>query len=163
MLRYHNYDIVFQEVPGEVTLAINLTHCPHRCAGCHSPHLREDRGETLNEHTLSGLLEKYGNAITCVCFMGGDAAPQEVERLAVFLRSLPGQRLKTAWYSGYQHLPEGCSPQYFDYIKLGPYIESLGGLESPSTNQLFYRIINQEMIDVTDLFSSSETSPKALY
>jgi anaerobic ribonucleoside-triphosphate reductase activating protein len=27
-----------------------------------------------------------------------------------------------------------------DYIKLGPYIEALGGLKSPDTNQALYKI-----------------------
>ena len=29
MLKYANYDIVFQEVPDEVTLAINISNCPN--------------------------------------------------------------------------------------------------------------------------------------
>ena len=27
-----------------------------------------------------------------------------------------------------------------DYLKLGPYDERLGGLDSPTTNQRFYRV-----------------------
>ena len=38
------FDVVFQEIPGEVTLALNLSGCPNRCAGCHSPHLWEEVG-----------------------------------------------------------------------------------------------------------------------
>jgi anaerobic ribonucleoside-triphosphate reductase activating protein len=111
----------------------------------------EDTGEILDENVLSGLLEKYGNAITCVCFMGGDAAPHEVERLSAFVRKTTGNRIKTAWYSGRQQLPESCSLQHFDYIKLGPYIEHLGGLNCATTNQRFYRIENKTMI----VFSNS--------
>ena len=85
MLRYADYDIVFQEIPGEVTLAINLSNCPNRCKGCHSPYLMDDIGEFLTEESLSWLLQKYGKAVTCVCFMGGDVYPLEVERLAQFL------------------------------------------------------------------------------
>ena len=86
MLKYHNYDIVFQEIPDEVTLAVNLTNCPHRCVGCHSPHLREDIGEVLNEKAMDSLLKKYGKQITCVCFMGGDGQAQDVETMARHLR-----------------------------------------------------------------------------
>ena len=75
MLRYVDYDIVFQEIPDEVTLAINLSNCPNRCKGCHSPHLLENVGESLTEESLGHLLQKYGKAVTCVCFMGGDAEP----------------------------------------------------------------------------------------
>jgi len=152
MLRFVNYDIVFQEIPGEVTLAVNISNCPNCCAGCHSPHLREDTGEELNEKALVYLLGKYGNAITCICFMGGDAAPGEVEKLAVFLKKTTNGRIKTAWYSGRQELPSGCSTANFDYIKLGPYIEELGGLRSTATNQRFYRIEKGVMVDITECF-----------
>ena len=65
MLRYVDYDIVFQEIPDEVTLAINLSNCPNRCKGCHSPHLLENVGESLTEESLGHLLQKYGKAVTC--------------------------------------------------------------------------------------------------
>ena len=29
MVRYHNFDIVFAEIPDETTLAINITNCPN--------------------------------------------------------------------------------------------------------------------------------------
>ena len=152
MLRFHNYDIVFQEVPDEVTLAVNISNCPNRCRGCHSPHLLEDSGDILDESVLAELLEKYGSAVTCICFMGGDAAPHEVERLSAFIRKTTRHRMKTAWYSGRRQLPENCSLKCFDYIKLGPYIEQLGGLNCASTNQRFYRIENETMIDMTKRF-----------
>ena len=82
MLKYAGYDIVFQEIPDEVTLALNLSGCPNGCPGCHSPHLQRDEGEALTPGALERLLERYGREITCVCFMGGDAAPGEVAALA---------------------------------------------------------------------------------
>lgn len=152
MLRYVDYDIVFQEIPDEVTLAINLSNCPNRCKGCHSPHLLENVGESLTEESLGHLLQKYGKAVTCVCFMGGDAEPFEVERLAGFLHRQSIALVKVGWYSGKNELPEGLSVQNFEYIKLGPYIEKLGGLKSPDTNQHFYRIYGDEMKDITYRF-----------
>ena len=68
MLKYTDYTIVFQEVPDEVSLAINLSGCPYRCKGCHSPHLQQETGEELSERVLSRLLQSYAHAITCVCF-----------------------------------------------------------------------------------------------
>jgi anaerobic ribonucleoside-triphosphate reductase activating protein len=149
MLRFHNYDIVFQEVPDEVTLAINISNCPNRCKGCHSPHLLEDKGEILDENALEKLLQKYGSAITCVCFMGGDNSPEEVLRLAKIVKKFDK---KTAWYSGKQNFPNNFALSFFSYIKLGPYVEHLGGLDSPSTNQRFYRIENDRIIDITQRF-----------
>ena len=103
----------------------------------------------LTESVLLDLLEKYGSAITCICFMGGDRYSHKVAELALFSRRA---NVKTAWYSGLDTLPEIGYTQYFDYIKLGAYIENLGGLDSASTNQRLYRIENDEMIDMTDSF-----------
>ena len=152
MLKFVNYDIVFQEIPDEVTLAINISNCPNRCEGCHSAHLQEDKGEALNYEVLAGWLDRYSNAITCICFMGGDADPDELERLSVFVRESTNNQVKTAWYSGRQDFPASCSPHHFDFIKLGAYKEELGGLDSPTTNQIFYKVINEKMIDITSQF-----------
>lgn len=139
MVKYYNFDIVFAEVPDEVTLAVNITGCPHRCAGCHSPHLREDRGERLDGEALAALLGRYGAGITCLCFMGGDGDPHAIAALAAEVRRLAPQ-LRVAWYSGCDALPEGVAPETFDYIKLGPYVAARGPLSSPDTNQRFYRV-----------------------
>lgn len=159
MLRFQSYDIVFQEVPGEVSLALNISNCPNRCKGCHSQHLWENSGEILNAATLSDLLETYGNAITCVCFMGGDVSPLSVERLAVFVRERTNNRLKVGWYSGKSEFPVECSLKNFDYLKLGPYVRELGGLDVPSTNQRFYRIENEELVDITDRMQTLRQRP----
>jgi anaerobic ribonucleoside-triphosphate reductase activating protein len=152
-----NFDIVFQEIPDEVTLAINISNCPNRCEGCHSPYLRENIGETLDESIISSWIEQYGDAITCICFMGGDAEPYEVERLAVFIRTISScRKIKTAWYSGKADLPKDISLSNFDYIKLGAYIKHLGGLKMQTTNQRFYCIENEIMIDRTDLFRNGK-------
>lgn len=78
MLKYVDSDIVFQEIPDEVTLAVNISNCPFRCSGCHSMHLWKDIGEPLTVDVIDGFINKYGGAITCVCFMGGDAEPDGV-------------------------------------------------------------------------------------
>ena len=164
-MKVASFDIVFQEIPGEVTLALNLSNCPCHCPGCHSPHLAEDIGEPLNEELLDSLIAKYAGLITCVAFMGGDAEPEEVARLAAHV-----QGLKTAWYSGRPALPESLSAKRsvseavcqrsglsgvagpFDYIKLGPYIDALGGLKSPTTNQRLYKRVGDEWQDITSSF-----------
>ena len=57
-MKIASYDIVFQEVPGEVTLALNISQCPNHCPGCHSPHLQDDIGLPLDEKVLDGLLDR---------------------------------------------------------------------------------------------------------
>ncbi len=137
MLKCYSYDIVCQEIPDEVTLAVNISCCPNRCPGCHSPWLWGDEGEPMTEDFLDALIGRYASAITCFCFMGGDADPSEIQRLAFWIIDrFPG--IRTAWYSGRQELPDGFDLRSMNYIKLGPYIEELGGLKSPTTNQVFY-------------------------
>ena len=148
MLKVASYDIVFQEVPGEVTLALNISSCPNRCPGCHSPHLWEDIGEELSDELLRLLIERYRTGLTCVCFMGGDQDPDEVRRLAMKVRE---QGLKTAWYSGHRFVPSSRQA-VFDYVKTGPYIEALGGLKSATTNQRFYRREGDRWTDQTYVF-----------
>ncbi|MDR2084485.1 MAG: anaerobic ribonucleoside-triphosphate reductase activating protein [Bacteroidales bacterium] len=152
MLRFISYDIVFQEIPGEVSLAINISNCPNICVGCHSPHLQDDIGEVLNEHVITELIHRYGSAVTCVCFMGGDGNPGEIEQLAHFVKHFTNGQLKTAWYSGKICFPPECNYNNFDYIKLGPYIKEYGALNIPTTNQKFYQIVDECMVDVTERF-----------
>ena len=71
--------------------------------------------------------------------MGGDAAPDEIQNLSKWIKD-EYPHLKTAWYSGRESIPDGFDLKCLDYIKLGPYIESLGGLKSPATNQALYSV-----------------------
>ena len=111
MLKYLNTDIVFQEVPDETSLAINITGCPCRCPGCHSPYLWADTGIVLNAEAIDCLMAEHGAGITCVCFMGGDAAPHEVEGLAAYVHQRYPQH-KVAWYSGRQYIPHNIDKRY---------------------------------------------------
>lgn len=144
-----SFDIVFQEVPGEVTLALNLTQCPCHCKGCHSQHLSEDIGEVVTAEWLKALIDGY-SMVTCVGFMGGDAYPSEVDSMAQVVREWG---YKVAWYSGRNEVSKEVDIAHFDYIKVGPYKEELGGLKSPATNQRFYKIEDGEMVDKTCLFT----------
>ena len=150
MLKYYNYDIVFQEIPDEVTLAVNLTGCPCHCPGCHSPHLWEDIGEELDEAALRRMHAEYAGEVTCICLMGGDADPAAVERLCTFIKQEMG--LRSAWWSGRPALPEGIDLAQYDYVKTGPYIEALGGLKNPKTNQRLYRVQEGALEDITFRF-----------
>lgn len=138
MLKFHNFDIVFQEIPGETTLAFNITGCPVHCEGCHSTHLWEDKGEPLTREALLDVYGQYSSGVTCIAIMGGDADPAEVSALAGYIKN--DMHLKSAWYSGRSEISQQVSLCNFDFIKVGPYIEKLGGLKSPSTNQRLYAV-----------------------
>ena len=148
MLKYYNYDIVFQEVPDEVTLAVNLSNCPNHCPECHSPHLCKDIGNCLDEEAISNMISKYNKSITCFCFMGGDANQDEVIKMAEYVHKTFDK--KVAWYSGKQTFPKDITP--FQYLKLGPYNPKYGGLDKKTTNQRMYKIYNTKPIDITNRF-----------
>ncbi len=151
MLKYTDYDIVFQEIPDEVTLAINLSNCPYRCKGCHSPQLREDIGTPLSNDEIIKLLNKYGDFITCICLMGGDASVEDIEQSVIFIKKYSKGHIKTAWYSGCDYICPNIDLDHFNYIKVGAYKEDLGALKSKTTNQRFYKINNSQLIDMTYL------------
>lgn len=149
-MKYTDAMVVFAEVPDQVTLAINISGCPIRCEGCHSPWLAQDRGMELNADSLVNLINT-NRGITCISFMGGDADPKHIDQLARLVRVLRPD-IKICWYSGRKDLAGGIHLPNFDYIKLGPYVKELGPLNKETTNQRFYHIENGKMIDMTDKF-----------
>lgn len=152
MLRYCNTDIVFQEYPDEVTLAINISGCPCHCPGCHSPFLWADKGDELTIDSLTSLIEEAGEPITCVGFMGGDADPKTVDNLAFYVKQ-HYPTLKTGWYTGRTAISPDIHKEYFDYIKVGPYLRHLGALNSPKTNQrMLRRCPDNSFEDITSRF-----------
>ena len=134
MMKYYNMEMVFQEIPDEISLAINITNCPNLCEGCHSPHLREDIGDEL---TIDAISENMNEHITCILFMGGDG---DLKGLKDILKKVKDEYpyIKTAWYSGRCKIPTKDMP--FDYFKLGGYIKELGGLDNPNTNQCLIKV-----------------------
>ena len=152
MLRYVNCGIVFQEIPDEVTLSINISNCPCHCPGCHSSYLWDDTGEKFNKDTIDAFMKRYGEDITCVCIMGGDSDPTEVQTLADYIHSAY-PLIKAGWYSGKQNIPQHIDKKSFDYIKLGPYIEHLGGPKEKTTNQRLYKKLHDGSFqDITSRF-----------
>lgn len=147
MLKYKDVLVGFQEVPDEISLCINITNCPNNCIGCHSPYLAEDIGEELTPEELSRLIMK-NKGITCVCLMGGDNDPKQINSLAKVIKSL--YPYKVAWYSGSTKLAPEIIIHNFDYIKLGPYIEEFGPLNNPNTNQRMFKMPDIE--DITYKF-----------
>ena len=119
MIKYYNAMVVFEEIPNEITLAINITNCPCHCKGCHSKFLWEDVGTELDGYAIDDLVKK-NNGVTCVCFMGGDADVSKLYHFAAYVHSRYG--LKVAWYTGMALNPN--NNRVMDVIK------KAGGLEN---------------------------------
>lgn len=138
MVKYYNAMVVFEEIPDEITLAINITNCPCRCEGCHSKFLWEDVGTELTTDELDRLIS-LNDGITCVCLMGGDADQSYINSLARYIREKHSD-LRVGWYSGKDVITEKIDIRWFDYIKVGHYDKEKGGLTSENTNQILYKL-----------------------
>ena len=157
-MKYYNAMVVFEEIPNEITLAINITNCPCHCKGCHSKFLWEDVGTELTIDELDRLVGK-NDGITTVCFMGGDAEPEMINKMAEYVHEV--KQLKVGWYSGMDEYYKNVEFNWFDYIKLGHYDEEFGALNKPTTNQKLYKLTHKileddvkkiEFEDITHLF-----------
>lgn len=136
MLKYYNWDIVCQEVPDEVSIAVAISGCTIHCFGCHSRHLWEDKGEILDTESLCGIINNNGGA-TCLLLMGGEHDIDSLTELFMYAH----RRMKTAWYCGLDMIPKDKIGilNYLDYVKTGHYDHELGGLDSRTTNQRMYQ------------------------
>ena len=138
MLKYVNYEVVFAEIPDEISLAINISNCPCKCPGCHSPYLAEDIGERLRYDNLISLIHK-NKGITCLA--------KQIKETT---------NLKVGWYSGMQILSTEINLKWFDFIKIGPYVEQLGPLNNPNTNQIMYKVVHESgknvLLNITNKF-----------
>ena len=142
--------VVFEEIPDEISLAIEITNCPGHCVGCHSPWLREDIGEELTLEVLNELIDK-NRGITCVCFMGEGKDPEALKTLAYGIRLRSDYPYKTALYSGRDEV-EPEYDDYFDYLKIGAFRGEFGPLNKETTNQRLYEITDEGRKDITYKF-----------
>ena len=156
MIKYVPEDtsVTFAEIPDEICLCFNLSLCPHRCPGCHSSYLQTDCGEELTTETIDDLIRKH-HGITCVLFLGGDGDKSTLVNFAKHIRN--NYDLPVGWYSGEDSLDLSEYGEYFDYIKVGPYIKELGPLNSPTTNQRLYKLTKNSIEDITYLFHKIST------
>ena len=159
MLKYVDTMVTFSEVPDEISLCIEISNCPCHCKNCHSSYLAKDIGEELNIDSLHKLISD-NQGITCVAFMGGDSSPKEIDMFARCIKDL--YDIKVAWYSGKQELSKDINLSNFNYVKLGPYIEELGPLNSKTTNQRMYKVVYNHYDDGTSGYELEDITYKFL-
>ena len=119
--------VVMEEIPDMVTLAVDISNCQGHCIGCHSPFLLKDIGDELTPEVIDSLIEDNF----------GVNDPETLVSLASHVRS---KGLAAALYSGRKEVEEVIWAS-FDYVKVGPYIEAFGPLNSRTTNQRLYHIL----------------------
>ncbi|ULJ62950.1 anaerobic ribonucleoside-triphosphate reductase activating protein [Wielerella bovis] len=149
-LYFTQEQIVWQEVPNEVSLAFLISGCPLRCAGCHSADSwKANHGKILSVDYLRTRLQMYRNLLTCVLFLGGEWQPETLLALLNVARDEFG--LKTCLYTGLER--DELSPillPKLTFLKTGRWVAALGGLDNPNTNQRFIDLRTDE--DWTHLF-----------
>jgi len=134
---YYDFQVVLQEVPGEISLCFSISGCNMHCDGCHSPFLwKEGNGSLLTKDVFTSLLNQYSNLATCVLFMGGEWHKEE---LIEMLQLAKKKKYKTCLYTGEKSVSEELSNQ-LTWIKTGKWKQNLGGLESKITNQKFIEV-----------------------
>lgn len=148
MIKYVDAFVVFEEIPDKISLAINISNCQNKCVGCHSPELRCDIGKELTQNELD-LLISENNGINCILFMGEGNDQKALLDIALYVKEK--YNFSLAIYSGRNKIEE-CFYKIFDYVKIGPYIEELGPLNSPTTNQKLFECNNGVINDITYKF-----------
>ena len=148
-LRFTSEQIVWQEVPGEVSLAFLFSGCPLRCRGCHSADSwKAGLGTALTEDYLQSRLARYRGLISCVLFMGGEWLPESLECLLV---AVTRAGLKTCLYTGLERdeleAQSGCFIPHLTYLKTGRWMPEQGGLDSPTTNQRFIHVPSGDVLN----------------
>lgn len=136
MIKYVNSEVVFEEIPDEITLAVNISNCQNNCQGCHSPYLKQNIGDELTEDAVDRLMKK-NEGITCFCFMGEGNDAESLKKLISYINE-KYPIVKVGLYSGRAIVHEDFLFENLDYIKIGPYIKSCGPLNDRNTNQRLY-------------------------
>lgn len=145
LFRFCSENVVFQEVPGEISLAYTMTGCPVGCKGCHSvDSWPVGSGIVLTRDHLRKQLSRYQGLVTCLLFMGGEWRP---EALIKSLQLAQSMNLKTCLYTGQETISLTIR-QYLSYLKTGPWIAAKGGLDSPDTNQRFYDLTQEKLLNI---------------
>ena len=140
--------VVLEEIPGMLTLAVDISNCRGNCIGCHSPFLKEDIGEELTPERIDALFaDNFG--VGCFLFLGEGRDPERLLELAAHVKKAHG--VKVALYSGRSEVEESFWG-VFDYIKVGPYIPEKGPLNSRTTNQRLYAVTPEGREDITSRF-----------
>ena len=74
-------DVVLEEIPDKVTLAVEISNCRGSCIGCHSPFLKQDIGVELTPDAVDRLIaDNFG--VNCFLLLGEGKDPEALLRIA---------------------------------------------------------------------------------
>lgn len=145
-------NVVFEEIPERVSLAISITNCQNSCPGCHSSFLSQNIGDELTKGVIDTLMKKY-NGVNCFLFMGEGNDVDKLLELNEYVKRK--YDIETGVYSGRDKVEDGYFDA-FDFVKVGSYMKDLGPLNKETTNQRLYYHGN----DITYKFWEREKNRK---
>ena len=127
--------ITLSDVPNEIALSFCVAGCPLFCKGC-SWNATPDKNEY--DFDIKQEIDKEP-LVTCINFFGGEWLEDE---LVDYLKYAKEKKKATCLYTGLT-LDEMKAQHpliipLLDYLKVGRWVEQLGGLDNPNTNQIFY-------------------------
>ena len=146
MLKFYSKQVVFQEVPNEISISFSIAGCPLKCPGCSwKTAVSSMLEKQLPDEYYYKALEEYKNLASCVLFYGGEWDKQDLIHKLQIAKSM---NYKTCLYTGltFEKVDKEIIDN-LDYIKVGPYIAALGGLDSPKTNQKLINLKTNEIMN----------------
>lgn len=140
---YFTYKTIsIAEVPNEISLIYSISGCGKSCKDCHSPELQSKNGDFLSLELFEKHLQEYKRHISCVCFLGGNW----YDNFELYCQLAKQHNKKVCLYTGDNDI-EDSKKQHLDYLKIGPFIKELGGLENKNTNQKFIDLSSNTLLN----------------
>ena len=141
-LFFYTKNVVFQEVPNEISLSFSIAGCQNNCKNCSWKNL-DIKPKELKDDDYIKLLNKYRGYVSCILFLGGE---WNKEKLIQNLKLAKNNGYKTCLYTGKEDVDNDIKLN-LDYLKVGPYIEERGGLANPNTNQRFIDLHTNKILN----------------
>lgn len=143
-MNWYQFNVVLQEVPGEISLCFSISGCPLRCDGCHSPFLwKPGTGTKLSGSSYAAILHRYSGFASCVLFMGGEWHRNDLIKKLKYAKKLG---YKTCLYTGLEEVSSDLL-KHLTWVKTGAWRKELGGLDSIKTNQKFIEIKSNKILN----------------
>ena len=139
-----NYGITLSEIPNRIAVFFEIGDCILNCENCHSPNLSHEKydGTTMNVRKMIEIIKHYYSlGADAIVFMGGlrSNCVSPSDFIKCVLSPLYEKGYDIGMYDGSPGFNNFniTSMHFLKWIKIGNYIETLGPLTEPNTNQFF--------------------------
>lgn len=136
-----NKGVTMSEVPDKIAVFFEIANCKQKCRGCHSPELWKNVKPMSLDDMYIYAETQVDEGANAIVLLGGSTNDIPFEDYKALIDSLANVA-PVCVYSGSDS--ESVNDRLFQdtdltWIKTGSYIKVLGGLNSPKTNQRFYK------------------------